>query len=108
MTHVAEIALWTCLFVGTHFVLSSEPIRKRLVGLAGAQPFRGIYSLVAIGTFVPMAMAFARNKHAGAMLWNLRNDSAARGLTWFLMFAAVILLVAGLINPNPAAVRCAN
>jgi len=104
MTPVAEIALWTGLFVGTHFVLSSEPIRTRLVGLVGAQPFRGIYSLVAIGTFVPMVMAFGYNKHAGAMLWNLRNDPVARGLTWFLMFAAAILLVAGLINPNPAAI----
>ena len=38
------------------------------------------------------------------MLWNLRGAPAARGLTWLLMFTAVILLVAGLINPNPAAI----
>lgn len=104
MPPVVEIALWTGLFVGTHFLLSSEPIRGLLVGLAGAQPFRGIYSLVAIGTFVPMVIAFGRHKHAGEILWNLRGIPAARGLTWILMFAAAILLVAGLINPNPAAI----
>ncbi|MBV8454731.1 MAG: hypothetical protein JOZ29_21040, partial [Deltaproteobacteria bacterium] len=76
----------------------------RLVGLVGVQPFRGIYSLVAIGTFIPMVVVFGRNKHAGSMLWNLRGVPVARGLTWLLMFAAVILLVAGLINPNPAAI----
>jgi uncharacterized membrane protein len=103
MGPVAEIALWTGLFVGMHFLLSSEPIRARLVGLVGVQPFRGTYSLVAIGTFIPMVVVFGHNKHAGAMLWNLRNQPAARGLTWFLMFAAMILLVGGLINPNPAA-----
>ncbi len=54
MDPVAEIALWTGLFVGMHFLLSSAPIRSSLVGLIGAQPFRGIYSLVAIGTFIPM------------------------------------------------------
>jgi uncharacterized membrane protein len=104
MDPVAEIALWTGLFVGMHFLLSSEPVRTRLVGRVGAQPFRGIYSLVAIGTFIPMVVVFGHNKHAGAMLWNLRGAPAARGLTWLLMFAAVILLVAGLINPNPAAI----
>jgi uncharacterized membrane protein len=104
MDPVAEIALWTGLFVGMHFLLSSEPVRTRLVGLVGAQPFRGIYSLVAIGTFIPMVVVFGHNKHAGAMLWNLRGAPEARGLTWLLMFAAVILLVAGLINPNPAAI----
>ncbi|MBV8361582.1 MAG: hypothetical protein JO189_27155, partial [Deltaproteobacteria bacterium] len=104
MDPVAEIALWTGLFIGMHFLLSSGPVRTRLVALIGVQPFRGIYSLVAIGTFIPMVVAFGHNKHAGAMLWNLRSAPAARGLTWLLMFAAVILLVAGLINPNPAAI----
>jgi uncharacterized membrane protein len=104
MDPVAEIALWTGLFVGMHFLLSSRPVRTRLVGLVGAQPFRGIYSLVAIGMFIPMVVVFGHNKHAGAMLWNLRGEPAVRGLTWLLMFLAVILLVAGLINPNPAAI----
>jgi uncharacterized membrane protein len=104
MGPVSAIALWTCLFVGMHFLLSSEPIRTRLVRLVGAQPFRGIYSLVAIGTFVPMLLVFGHNKHAGTMLWYLRNESVARVLTWLLMFAALILLVAGLLNPNPAAI----
>jgi uncharacterized membrane protein len=104
MDPVVEIALWTGLFVGMHFLLSSEPVRARLVGLAGAQPFRGIYSLVALGTFIPMVVVFAHNKHAGAMWWYLRGALAARGLTWLLMFAAVILLAAGLLNPNPAAI----
>ena len=108
MDPVAAIALWTVLFVGMHFLLSSEPVRSRLVGFLGAQPFRGIYSLVAIGTFTPMLVEFGHNKHAGMMLWNLRAEPAARGLTWFLMFSAVILLVAGLINPNPAALGAAS
>jgi len=108
MEPVAEIALWTSLFVGMHFLLSSEPVRAALVGLVGMQPFRGIYSLVAIGAFIPMVVVFGYNKHAGVMVWNLRSDPAARGLTWFLMFAAVILLVAGLINPNPAAIGAAS
>jgi uncharacterized membrane protein len=108
MDPVAEIALWASLFVGMHFLLSSRSIRGRLISLFGEQAFRGIYSLVAIGTFIPMLVVFGHNKHAGAMLWNLRGDAAARGLTWFLMFAAVIFLAAGLINPSPAAIGAAG
>ena len=36
------------------------------------------------------------------MLWNLRDFAAARSLTWFLMFAALVLLTAGVINPSPS------
>src|SRR5690242_17203241 len=104
MDPVAEIALWTGLFVGTHFLLSSDPVRAWLVRLVGAQPFRGIYSIVALGTFIPMVVVFAHNKHAGAMWWYLRGAPAVRALTWLLMFVAVILLAAGLLNPNPAAI----
>jgi uncharacterized membrane protein len=104
MGPVAEIALWTGLFVGMHLLLSSETIRGRLVAVLGAQPFRGVYSLVAIGTFIPMVVAFGHNKHAGTMLWNLRGEPVARGVTWFLMFGALILVIGGLINPNPAAI----
>jgi uncharacterized membrane protein len=101
---VAEITLWTGLFIGTHLLLSSVPLRARLVALLGLQPFRGIYSLLAIGTFIPMLIVFGHNKHAGVMLWNLRDQVAARSVTWFLMFAALILVIGGLINPNPAAI----
>jgi len=104
MQSAGEIALWTSLFLGTHFLLSSQPVRTRLLCVIREQPFRGLYSLIALGTFIPMVIAFGHNKHSGMMLWNLRNVPAARGLTWFLMFAAVILLVGGLLNPNPAAI----
>src|SRR5207245_1674986 len=67
------------------------------------QPFRGIYAVVALGTFIPMLAVFGHNKHVGAILWNLRADDVVRALTWLLMFAALIMIAAGLLNPNPAA-----
>ena len=41
---------------------------------------RGIYSLVAFATIGPLIYEFARNKHAGPLLWYLRDagDSMAR------------------------------
>jgi uncharacterized membrane protein len=49
-------------------------------------------------------MTFARHKHAGAMLWYLRDFIAMRALTWLLMIAALIMLVASLISPGPGAI----
>src|SRR5579863_3888987 len=101
MTPVAAIALWAGLFVVSHLVISSAAVRPRLLAALGEQPFRGIYSLVAFATLGPLIYEFAYHKHAGPMLWYLRSDAPIRWLAWILMFAALILFVASLINPNP-------
>jgi uncharacterized membrane protein len=103
MDAVARIALWASLFVGTHLVISSHLVRPRLIAALGRQPYNGLYSLIALATFMPLLLVFGHHKHAGTMLWNLRAVEPVRWLTWILMFAAFIFLVAGLINPNPGA-----
>ena len=56
-------------FAGTHVWLSSARTRAALIARVGPQPFQGIYSLVALATFVPLVWIFARHKHAGPLLW---------------------------------------
>ena len=56
-------------FAGTHVWLSSARTRAALIERVGPQPFQGIYSLVALATFVPLVWIFARHKHAGPLLW---------------------------------------
>lgn len=98
------IALWAALFLGTHFAISSAAIRPRLISAIGEQPYRGIYSLVAFATLGPLIYEFACHKHAGPLLWYLRANSPVRWLAWLMMFVALILFVASLINPNPGGV----
>ena len=95
------IALWAALFLGTHFALSSETLRPRLINAVGLQGFLGIYSLVAFATLGPLIYEFAYNKHAGPILWYLRANPPTRWLAWILMYLALVLFVASLINPNP-------
>ena len=102
MNPVAAIALWCSLFVATHLLISSQVVRPQLIARIGAQPFRGVYSIVAIGTLTPMITVFAHHKHAGPLFWYLRNFGPARLLTWILMFIALIILSAGIINPGPS------
>jgi uncharacterized membrane protein len=103
MDPTALIAFWAVAFVASHLVISSAAVRPRMVAGLGEMPYRGVYSLVAFATFIPLTFAFARHKHAGPLLWYLRDIAPLRWLTWLLMLAALILLVASLINPNPGA-----
>jgi uncharacterized membrane protein len=103
MGAVGLIALWAALFLAGHFILSVDAVRKAIVGTVGEQPFRGIYSLVALGTFIPLAVAFGHHKHVGPMLWYLRGVAPLRWLVWLLMLVAIVMWVSSLITPNPVA-----
>jgi len=97
------IALWAFSFLASHLVISSSAVRSRLIGAVGEQPYRGIYSLVAFATLGPLIYEFARNKHAGPLLWYLRAMPPFRWLAWILMLAAFILLIGSFMTPNPGA-----
>ncbi len=104
MDSVVKIAFWATVFVGAHLVVTSSYVRPRLVAAIGEQPYRGVFSLLAFVTLIPLVVVFAYNKHAGPLLWVLRNIDAVRWLAWIFMVAAVVLLVAGLMTPSPVAI----
>ena len=86
-------------FVGSHFALS-HPLRAGLVKRLGAGGFQGLYSVVALGTFIWMIFAFRAIPPQAALPWN-----GAGGVPWavatLLMLAASVLLVGSFIG-NPA------
>ena len=98
------IAFWAILFVVSHLVISSSTVRPVLFRTLGDQPFRGLYSIVALGTFIPLTIAFGHHKHAGPMLWYLRGVLPIRWLVWLLMLAAFVILIGGFMTPNPGGI----
>jgi uncharacterized membrane protein len=55
---IESLALAVAAFVGGHFILSSLPVRRGLLGIAGENGFRGLYSLFAIAMFIWMLYAY--------------------------------------------------
>jgi len=99
MTATGWILFWWALFAGTHVLGSSLPVRSRLVGAMGLAPFKGLYSLVALGTFVPLCLVYFDNKHSGAYLFSPFDGS--RHVTETLMLLALFVLIQGLISGSP-------
>jgi uncharacterized membrane protein len=101
------VGLWALMFVGGHLLISSEAIRPGLIKRVGEQPYRGIYSIIALGTFIPLVIEFANHKHAGPIVWYLRAIPALRWLVWVMMLLSMILLVSAFVTPNPGAIGAA-
>ena len=87
------------LFVFIH-VLSSTPLRARIVQPIGEGPYRGLFSLLSAVVLVWLIMAYGRAPHEE--LW-----AAAPWTHWVpivVMPFACILFVFGLTTPNPLSV----
>jgi uncharacterized membrane protein len=84
---VTHLLLATAAFLGTHLV-SSTPLRPRLVAALGEWPYRGLYSLAAFVTLAWMIWAYATAPHEH--LWQ-----GPRMLPYLAMPLAFVLLACG-------------
>ncbi len=92
-----QLALALVAFIGSHELLS-HPLRKPIAGKIGEAAFQGVYSLVALATFVWVVLAF--RAAPADFLW------AAPPWVWavasLVMLVAAILFAGSLLSPNPA------
>lgn len=98
------IAFWWVLFAGSHMVLSSPPVRGRLIARVGEKAFVPIYSLVAFATFIPLVWVYLAHRHAGAVVWNLAAAPGVRQLAMLLAVLAFAVIAGGVLQPSPALV----
>jgi uncharacterized membrane protein len=93
------ILFWWLLFAGTHIIGSSVPVRTRLIRALGLRGFKGLYTVVALATFVPLFYVYFANKHAGTALFN--PGEGLRLVAQGLMLLAFVVLAQGLATPSP-------
>lgn len=101
MVILGIVLLWAA-FAATHMGLSSLRLRPRLVAALGAQGFQGVYSLLALATFVPLVWLYFAHQHAGPHLWYLGYLTPVRWIAYLGMALALALVAGGLITPSPA------
>lgn len=94
------LLLWAG-FAASHMLMSSARFRPSLVAVLGDRGFQGVYSLIALGFFVPLCMVYFDNKHAGALLWSVPMSPVLYGAIQIAMGVAFVLLFAGLLTPSP-------
>ncbi len=95
-----QLILAVATFVGSHFIMSSIPVRGGVIGKLGENAFKGLYSLIAAATLVGMVMAYM-----DAPLHNVwMPDPRLASLVMPLMLIACIFFVAGNTTPSPTAI----
>lgn len=102
MEPVLGIAVLWLAFGASHVLLSGARLRPRLVARLGASGFLGLYSLIALATFVPLVWLYLANRHSGPLLWYLGSLPGMRWLVYLAMGAAFALVVGGVARPSPA------
>lgn len=97
------VLLWLA-FAGSHMLLSHGAIRSGLIKRLGGGPFMGLYSLVALGIFVPLVMVYIDNKHQGPLLWNLITIPGVKHLAMLLALVGIAGVVATYSQPPPTGI----
>jgi len=87
-------------FVGAHFLISSTPLRARLVARLGEQAYAGLFSVQALALIVWMAFAFEAAPR-DRFLWAIPGVAH---LALIVMPLVLILAIGGFTARNPSAV----
>jgi len=95
-----QLVVACLVFLALH-VVPSTPLRPALVGALGERTYLGLFSLASLAAIVWMVIAFKAAPFA--VLW-----PALRHLPSAVMPFAFILVVGGVMTPNPTAVGAAK
>ncbi len=89
------------LFVLLHLLVSGTVLRGVLVGAIKEGPYMGLFSLASVGGIVWLSMAYGDARGLGPIYWDLGPGARHAGL--LIMLLALLLVVPGLLTPNPPA-----
>ena len=98
---MTEMLFASVLFLVTHLVVSSTPLRRILVGALTTRGFLGVYSVVALATLVYMIMVYADAPRFD-YLW--QPDPTLYWVPKILMVVALTFMFGGFMVKNPTAV----
>lgn len=90
-------------FVLLHLLVSGTALRGVLVGAMKEGPYMGLFSLASVGGIVWLSIAYGDARGLGPVYWDLGPGARHAGL--LIMLLALLLVVPGLLTPNPTSVK---
>src|SRR5262249_41716808 len=100
MTIETKLVLGWLAFGGSHMALSAIPVRTRLIGTMGLRAFKGVYTGVALVTFIILFRIYWVGRHAGEFLFD--RTLAGRHVTELIMLLAVACIALSHGSHSPA------
>lgn len=98
-----ELAVACAVFLSIHLLIAGTTIRDGIVAAIGEGPYLGAFSLASIGGIVWLCTSFnAALAGDNPQLWYLGEGIRHAG--GIVMAVAFLLVVPGLLTPNPASV----
>jgi uncharacterized membrane protein len=92
------------VFLAIHFVVSGTRLRDAIVGVIGQGPYMGLFSLASVAALTWTGFAYAAARHGpDPVYW--AATPATKWIQLGLTFFAFLLVVPGLLTPNPTSVR---
>lgn len=92
------------LFLGVHSTrIVANDWRNQTLARMGEKPFKGIYALLSLASFVLLVWGYGQARQQGLMLWN--PPTAMRHIAALLMLLSFVLLAAAYVPGNQIKAR---
>jgi uncharacterized membrane protein len=98
-----NLVLAAAVFVLIHLLVSGTRVRDGLIARIGEGPYMGLFSLATVGALVWMASAYGGAREDNPV-WAAPGPGL-RHLAIILQLLAFLLIVPGLLTPNPTSVK---
>ena len=93
------------VFLFIHLAISGTRVRDAITGAIGEGPYMGLFSLASIATLIWLGVAYAHARGDPADLAYWAVTPVTRWIQLGLTLVAFLLVVPGLMTPNPTSVR---
>jgi len=90
-------------FVLLHLLVSGTRLRNTIVGTIGEGPYMGLFSVASLAGIVWLSMAYGDARGFGETWWD--TGAAGRHASLIIQLLAFLLVVPGLLTPNPTSVK---
>ena len=90
-------------FVLLHLLVSGTRLRTAIVGTVGEGTYMALFSLASVGGIVWLSMAYGDARGFGETWWD--TGAAGRHTSLIIQLIAFLLIIPGLLTPNPTSVK---